>query len=375
MRIGLLIATLASCGDARAALDAAPPIEDGGFVSAAHSPLPQIPDHGGPVLHHVELVTITFASYAYESSIHAFGDWIVTSNWLAGLCDEYRCGEGSHVQKVVIAEQPPAVVTTPDIEGFLHAAMLDGRVPRPPTHDNDWMYVVYYPITTRVDAPGFVGCQTGGYHWYVDDGQARWAYAPIPDCSATRPAGWTPLGSIEENASHELIEAITDPYPTAPGFRITDPTNPWSTLYGEIGDLCVTAIAQDGDFTTTRAWSNAAAAAGRDPCQPISDHVYFNVGAPASVTVAPGGTATFDAIAWSTGPRPPWHVFPYHGPQGSFDPAPRASATTVNNGDAITITVTAPSSVPTGATGSVVMYSYDDAGGPYTMWPILVHVQ
>jgi hypothetical protein len=376
MRTMLAVLLVVGCGgEPRLGPDAEPPMNDGGFVAAPHPALPRIPDHGGRVLQHVQLVTISFAGYVYEPSMQAFGDWIVTSSWLTGLCSDYRCAAGAHLQRIVIPQQPPPVVTRPDIESFLTTAMQNGVVPRPPTHDNDWMYLVYYPKTTRIDAPGFTGCETDGYHWYVDDGQARWAYAPIPDCSAANSFGWTPIEFIEENASHELIEAITDPYPTAPAFELDDPANPWSTLYGEIGDLCVSTITQSGEFHATRAWSNSAASAGRDPCQPAPEDVYFNVGAPASVTVAAGGSVSFHVTAWSTAPRAAWHVLAVRGWQGSFDPAPRASATTVNNGDDVTVTATAPDGVASGAIGSVVLYSYDTPTGPYAMWPVLVHVQ
>ncbi len=369
----LIFTMLLGCGGGTQAMpDAAPP-PDAGFTPAAHPPLPQIPDHGGRVLGHVQLVTITFAGYAYESQVQAFGDWIVGSPWLAGLCADYRCGTGAHAGTAVIPDAPPSTVEYTDVEATIQAAIAAGQVPSPVA---DVLYVVYYPATTTVNAPGLPGgCQTsGGYHFAFDDGQTAWSFAAIPDCSAAEPQ-WTPIESIEEAASHELIEAVTDADPYHPAFWLDDPASPWFQMFGEVGDLCVTSVVRDGAFFATGAWSNSAAAAGKNPCQPAPDAPYFTIGAPPSVTVDAGGTASFTGTAWSTASRAPWHVFTLGGWQDSFDPMPHASATTVNNGDAITVTVQAPAGAPSGTTASVMFYSYDDANGPYAMWPVLVDVR
>lgn len=376
-RFAALIA-LAGCGsDAPAMPDAAaPPPDASGFTTAPHPALPQVPDHGGRVLGHIQLVTITFAGYAYEHEVQAFGDWIATSSWLAGLCTDYRCGTGAHVGKVVLPGPAPAVANESDIESLLLAAIHGGQLPAPPSPANDYLYMIYFPSTTQVNAPGLSGgCQTaGGYHFAVHDGATAWSFAAIPDCSASTPY-WTPLESIEEAASHELIEAVTDADPYAPAFWLDDPANPWFQTYGEVGDLCVTTVAHDGAFIATGAWSNSAAAAGGNPCQPAGDAPYFNTSAPPSVAVAAGGTATFTATGWSTAARGPWHVFVTQGYQGAFDPKPALSATAVNNGEGITVTVSAPPNTPSGISGSLIMYSYDNAAGPFSLWPVLVEVE
>jgi hypothetical protein len=318
-------------------------------------------------------VTISFAGYAYQSQMQAFGDWVVSSKWLANICSEYRCGTGTHVAKIVIPDAPPAVVGEQDIVSFLLAQMQNGVVPRPPTPENDWFYVIYYPASTRVDAPGFTGCQTGGFHYFARDGQTRFAYSPIPDCAATRLPGWTPLEAIEENASHELIEAVTDPY--GDGFYLTDPQNPRSIFEGEIADYCVGNTTEEAGFTATRVWSNRAAAMGLDPCQPAPPVPYFNVSAAAKVEVPTGGSATFSVTGWSTAERAPWDLVVGGWLLSAFDPMAKLSGSRLNNGDMLTVTVSSPAGTPSGTRGSLMFYSYDKQSGPYATWPVLLEVR
>ena len=224
----VLIAIVSGCGDPAATPPDAPAIPDAGFQPAPHLSLGKIPFQGGRTLDHVKLVTVTFPNYAYRSEIQAFGDWMVASQWVITVGGEYGIGHGSHVAKVVSPSPPAAIVTLPDIETFLHDGMMSGVLPTPASTAEQYMFLIYYPASTRVDAPGFTGCQTGGFHTSLVHGAAKIAYAPIPDCSTGNPFGWTAVESIEENASHEFIEALTDPDFDAPGWLRSDPNDPWS---------------------------------------------------------------------------------------------------------------------------------------------------
>ena len=74
-------------------------------------------------------------------------------------------------------------------------------------------------------------------------------------------------------ASHEMVEASTDPFGTA--YAQTDLDHiAWAYFFGsEVGDMCAfhagAAITpSDIGFAVQRTWSNAAAAAFEDPCVP-----------------------------------------------------------------------------------------------------------
>ena len=110
--------------------------------------LPEIPTQGGPVIAHVELVTVTFAGYPYKETVEAFGDWVVQSAWLQQAGAEYGVGTGKHLQKIVLPESAPATLSQPEADQFILAKIVAGVFPAPT--DNS-VYVVYYPASTEVD--------------------------------------------------------------------------------------------------------------------------------------------------------------------------------------------------------------------------------
>jgi hypothetical protein len=114
-------------------------------------------------------------------------------------------------------------------------------------------------------------------------------------------------------ASHELVEAVTDPLPfSSPAFQYPDLGDiAWLTFTGaggEIMDLCERnkgAFFQPAglSFFVQRGWSNVAAAASHDPCQPEpAGEVYFNsVGVLPSTILSGGPSITTRAVTLSVG--------------------------------------------------------------------------
>src|SRR4029079_5699049 len=84
------------------------------------------------------------------------------------------------------------------------------------------------------------------------------------------------------------------------------PVSPWLALGGEVADLCTrgdsTATWHESGFVAQRSWSNAAAAAGQDPCVPGQHKPYFNAVAKLTTTprIAPGATQTIELSGWQT---------------------------------------------------------------------------
>src|SRR3954463_7867808 len=54
-----------------------------GFTPGAHTEPPLVPPQGGPVIASPKLITITFANDPNRALAETFGDWVVTSSWLA----------------------------------------------------------------------------------------------------------------------------------------------------------------------------------------------------------------------------------------------------------------------------------------------------
>jgi hypothetical protein len=179
------------------------------------------------------------------------------------------------------------------------------------------VYVLWYPETTRITLKGATSCDTFiGYHlgWQLADG-TPFSYVALPRCP--RDAGGSAISELTIPASHEIVEACTDPRPdTQPAYQSTDPNHAAIAfaLGTEVGDLCElgrSATFQPVGFpwNLQRIWSNSEAWLGNAPCVPAAspnchyaaplaaDTMMTSVltGSPAQVAaihVPVGGTAT-----------------------------------------------------------------------------------
>jgi hypothetical protein len=370
----------AAAGDTGSDAGTSPaPPTDAGPAAGPPTALPRVPNHGGAVIAHVKLVTITFAGFPFRAGVEAFGDWIVGSKWLSEAGAEYGIGAGTHLAKLVVDYTPPPVVAIADIERYIGAGITMGVFPQP---DPDTLYVIYYPTTTK---PAGLGCDGAWWGHTTATSPVRFTYAAIPACPPPAIFGWTQLQTIEEDASHEIIEALTDPDPhSAPGYAITDPLDPFHYLGTEIGDLCVGLTIEESGFTAQRAWSNVAAAAGRSPCVPAPPGDVFFSAMPATgqpLTIAAGGNANVTVTGWATGARGPWTIaaVPFPGFDATLYPSGVLDRRSLDVGETATLTLTVPASAQSGTRGIVIVDSLTvdatgkSTGGPYE-WPILVEV-
>lgn len=256
----------------------------------AFSPdVPQIGNAGGPVLPSPKIVAVTFADDALAADLDRFVGTVGASDYWSATTAEYGVGPATALPPVMLAETAPPAIRDSEIATWL-AGKLDGTHPEFPPPDDQTLYVLFFPDGTQVtlDLPGQAEplCQRAfGYHkdTALPDGRAA-AYAVIPRCP-TVPAGYPSpgLALVTGTASHELVEAVTDPHPlTTPAWNAIDPDDGLLQLVGsEVGDLCAALespppFIRDGDgFTVQRTWSNASARAGHDPCVPAPDLPYF----------------------------------------------------------------------------------------------------
>jgi len=341
----------------------------GGFVTADHEPFPQLENAGGPILADPQLVTITFPGYAYTSDVEDFGDWIVGSDWLITVGAEYGVGKGDHVQKVVMPEAAPITIDDEEIKAMLTSRIADGTLPTPPALQNDYLYMVYFPEETTITLFGSESCTGfGGYHVSVDTDTLSFAYAVMPTCPDSG------LQGVTGAASHEFIEAATDAHPLVdPAFQLTDYDSSWSALGGEVADLCVFGGLQAGGFYVTRSWSNAAAAAGTDPCVPATKDPYFSVSPkPAAIQLAsPGQTLKYTLTGWSTEKMDDWQLVAADGFGIPLDP--KLDVNTMNNGKTATLTLTVPGGAPPQSFGLVAVMSAKSKT-KYNIWPIGLYI-
>lgn len=288
--LALLACVFAACGD------------------SPRPPLPQIDDRGGPVMAHPALVPIFFAGDPDVDALTAFSQWIATSQWLAAVGAEYRVGSGSVLGVVRLAAPAPAAIADGEILDLLFAGLADGTIPQPAAGEPGVLYMVHFPAHTVVTDRGATSCiDFGGYHASARRGGVELAYAVLPSCPGFI-AGEPDLAIRELVSSHELIEAATDPVPVNhPGFSIKDPISPWLVLGAEVADLCTRNDASgawaEAGFVAQRSWSNAAAAAGIDPCVPGQQTPYFTVAAALRSVprIPPGKSRSMDLTGYISG--------------------------------------------------------------------------
>jgi len=289
--------------------------------------------------------------------LQQFDDTVTSTSYWTTTTSEYcekgttNCiGQGTAGQHVVVATAPPS-------EGFTDSSMGAGSTlqtwlqsevtndPNMPDPTPDTIYALYLPagtnITLDTSAPssGF-----GAYHNTMDvtgkadgGGPVTVAYAVIPRC-----------GSFEAtttiSASHEFIEAATDPDIGENNLTFYMYSNQaWTPSGGEVGDLCENGNSSwtEGTFTVQRTWSNASAKASHDPCVPIpAGEVYFNA-APRrqAITLSKvGASVTIPIDAYSDAPMSNWTLSA--SARGSTNFTFAFDTTSVSNGSVANLTVT-----------------------------------
>ncbi|HEY8086526.1 MAG TPA: hypothetical protein VIF09_01735, partial [Polyangiaceae bacterium] len=227
------------------------------------------------------------------------------------------------------------------------------------------LYVISYPSTTTVTLSGLTSCQQfGGYHNSTTIGGITVAYAVVPECTLS---GWTTLQTTTQSASHELAEAATDPYPlgVTPAYAGADDGHVFLEVVlggGEIGDMCAqwpTSFFTPPGFAyaVQRPWSNAAARAGRDPCQPeLPGEIYFasspvmtdtvNISyqgqkyPTGGVSIAQGASKTIDVQLYSEAATGPWSVSAINWPDTAANLTFAWDKTGGQNGDTLHLTIT-----------------------------------
>jgi hypothetical protein len=350
-----------------------------GFAVGPHEPMPVIPNQGGPTLSSPQLVTITFAADPNSAKDGAFGDFVVGSTWLEIVGADYGITAATHVKNVVLTQTAAATVKDSDIQALVASKIQDGTLPSA----TGALYLIYYPPGSVVQS-AFGGADTcttvgssaiGGYHWEGKSGATPFPYAVVPTCKNEA------LADIQASASHELVEAATDPFPsTKPAWVLTDATNPWSALDGEVADFCELLTTTEGGYSLQQIWSNSAAKANdRDPCIPSPSTPFYNATATpaAAQMVAAGQSVTLEIKGWSSAAVAPWMLSADSISSSldptSFDPKPMLDATTLQNGQTAHLTVSVPAGTASKASAMIFVTSSRSLTD-FSSWPVVVIV-
>lgn len=323
---------------------------DAPFEVAAHPVPSEMPAHRGVVLAHPKIVSIYFANDAVQKvdDIERFHGLLPGSDWWKAVTGGFGIGDVSHPAHLVLAASAPDEMDDDGVLAAIVDHIADGSLPYP---DADTLYAIFLPPTTTLHSVAGDSCVNyGGFHTQGiasngDGGSTRFAYAVLPQCQ-------TDLTDLTIAASHEYIEAATDPYPfSAQGYTF-DQGEPWSANLGEVADVCNGYVSLLGDFTVTRSWSLTAAREDRDPCQPTDESLtYFNAAiVPESLTVTAGDTAEFELRVFSA--KPMAQTIALSASSGMVQHVPlgfKLSQTTAKNGDVVKLSVHVPSSLAPGS--------------------------
>jgi hypothetical protein len=403
--------------DADAAQDASVDASDSGTVGgypAAHPPMPQVLDAGGPVMKTPKFVVITFAGDALAAQIDDFSAKVAASaTYWSGTTAEYGVGPVASVLDISVTDTPATNLADGDVQAWLtsklsgpDAGILDGGAPWPQP-DADTIYMIYYPSSVTITQGGGTSCnQFYGYHGdYALSAGKYVTYSVIARCPAF--PGTSDIDSIAAIASHEYVEAATDPLQENPAYSNPDPDHAaWATLAGgELGDMCagfgnVFYKPADVPYLVQRTWSNKAAAASLDPCQPggvtpnfnaaavLNDTVTFSGAAGAMMTkgvkIPVGSTGTVELDLYSSAPTSgPWTVQAYDGasylsmggapPELAVSFPGGASTATGKNGDKLQLTIKVLTADPSGAELFMLVSTLGTtSNAPQTYWIGLV---
>jgi hypothetical protein len=335
MRRLLAVVLLVGCGSndakpglADAAVDAvpdAPPVPPLGNVMP-------VAGGGSAVLATPKLVLITANNDTLQADYETFASQYAASTSWTSQVSEYGVGAFT-----TATERITAAPATDQAAIDLITANTTGATPAWGATDTSSVYMFVIPKGAPFDDGTGSKCCTDyfGYHYDAMIGNKDTAYSIVCGCDDSSHPSLSTLQVTTSTASHEMVEAATDPFVTPSGYwNVDDDHYGWS--YGtesELADLCqyadtaywLNAPGMDMKYALQRTWSNIAAAAGHDPC----------IGQPTT---------------------------PYY---QTVPAAPDAFTLTINN----TPVNTHGNKIAVGATGMITLHVYadDPSGGPLTV--------
>ncbi len=362
---------------------------------APTGPAPQVRSSGGSLLKAPHIVPVFFPGDALQMQLLDFLTKIGPSQFLAANVGEYGAGAADVGTSIMMASNPPMSLSVSTMASYVATNILP-KV----TIDANTLVVVFIPATTTV-ALGGNGSQTckdvGGYHESTGNTKEA-AYAIVPRCQSfvnQQPNLSTLLEVTTASATHEIIEAITDPFPNqSPAYNQVDATHAlWPLILGgaETGDMCAQTPHSFGmnaelGYAVQRSWSNKAAASGHDPCVPqATGEVYFNAVYEPTDPVDVGGGVTAKGMALSVGQSKTVDVtLVTDAPMNSFNVAAvglNPGELTISfdkkggyNGDKLKMTVKL-NSAPTGGSPLSPFFIISTYGKAQQIWPVGVIAQ
>jgi hypothetical protein len=308
------------------------------FEEAPHPAVAQVVSNGGHVLAHPRVMTISWATDPRGPILDQLAQELTQTSYWATTTSEYGVGPLTVATPVHLTDAIPMTYTDDEFTKLI-AQNTSGTSPPWGPPDRSTIYIIAIPPEVTFDDHGEKCCSTfGGYHSETIVNGVSVPYAIACACAGFNGKETTDVTDLTVGASHELIEAATDPYTnTNPAFIGADDDHMiWTmlTMSGEVGDMCelnsdANIIPAGGQLMVQRTWSNKAAAAGQNPCVPSTGTYYGtepvlpdtaslpdyfgNVTKTKVVKIAKYDTATIDLPIFTSDISGPVNVIVYDG--------------------------------------------------------------
>jgi hypothetical protein len=347
--------------------------------------LPRVVHRGGPFLRRPEITTVTFVGDDPQTvaRLERFGGRIGRTAWWREVTEGYcranddciRAGRAGRA--IRLARRLPPRVRDVEVERWIADEARAGALAE---LGADALVLVYLPRGVALsDAFHDAYCAPGprAYHRMMRTTGASFPYAVIPRCRDE--------AETTATASHEILEAATNPDPGRPGFgleggaatvafrlRGAEPVDPCGLLTMD------SHRAHAAGFLVQRAWSNAAAARGADPCVPAPSGRPYVALVPRQAVVRlaePGTSASIVLDAVADGVVPAWRVSTRN-LSADDDAEPfldiGIDRTEVRRGEQVTLTVRRLG-VPARPMAVIGLVSHQ--GGRRSLWPLAVSLR
>jgi hypothetical protein len=351
----------------------------GPFTPAPHGDLPSAVDEGGKVLKKPSVQAIYYAGDGFAADVDGFLQELTTTTFWAETTSEYGVGPLTVKPSITRADAAPKALT----DDALVAELQKGLGGDWGKADPSTIYLFVVPNGTSLDSGGLCCQDFDGYHAQASVGGFAVPYAVVCGCPGMDGPGVDDLGQITVAASHELVEAATDPLPNSdPAYGSTDDAHAiWTVITGgELADLCEydddAFVRPEGSkYMVQRSWSNAAAKAGHEPCVPSNGTFFQAVPAQTDdvtidfygawktkgVKVAAGQKRTIDLALFSDDATAPFDVTVYDY-SSDYMGGPKRLALSLDqakgkNGDVLKLTIDALSLDPDTKSATFVVHS------------------
>jgi hypothetical protein len=292
------------------------------FGSSASAATANVTYRGGPVIAKTTVVPVFWGSgVQFTDKLGTFYQTVLNSAYYDWL-KEYdtpttHIGRGGVGTSYADTAAPAGTtITDAQIQTELGKLIDAGKVAAP---DANSLYMVHFaPGVTIDDGTGAKSCnQFCAYHGSFKHGTKSVYYGVIPDQGGACSQGCAGDPDLFKDtcavASHEFVEATTDPDVDAPAW-IDD-------QQGEIGDICVGQLGSAAGYTVQLEWSQKQGAC-IDHVAGLTPTFSFTV-TPATQTVAAGNAAVYQVATTSTEGDPETLSFTVSGvpggARGTFD--------------------------------------------------------